>query len=302
MNVNLLKLEIVELLEKHKKITAVAELLELKQPTISFHMKSLEQELGVQLFEFRAGKTQLTEAGMAFHHYAVKINALSREAERVVKEFQGPGKGALLIGASYVPGTYILPDVISGFAKAFPKLSITVSVKPAPVIKEQLLNHDIDIGIFSSEPFQLEPLCVEPLGADELVVIFSPGHRFAGLPELTAGHLAEEPFIVHRPESNTRALTVNWAEANGVVLNALMELDSIEAIKQIVMAGSGVSFVSRLSVEREARRGELLYRPIPRDQMARSVFYAYNRDRRQSAVLKAFVQVLNKHSTPAGAE
>ena len=77
---NLLKLQILVLLQKHKKVTAVAAELGLSQPTITFHMKSLEEEMGVALFQNRAGKTVLTEAGNALHNYAVKINILSPAA------------------------------------------------------------------------------------------------------------------------------------------------------------------------------------------------------------------------------
>lgn len=77
MNLSLLKLHIVELLNKHHKITTVAELLGLKQPTVTFHMKNLEREFGVKLFDTRMGKIILTDAGNALLHYATKINALA---------------------------------------------------------------------------------------------------------------------------------------------------------------------------------------------------------------------------------
>ncbi|USG67027.1 LysR family transcriptional regulator [Brevibacillus ruminantium] len=292
MNISLLKMQIVELIGRHKKITAVADRLGLKQPTVTFHMKSLERELGVQLFEARSGKMYLTEAGEALCHYAVKINALASEAERVVQEFQSLKKGQLKIGASYVPGTYILPGIISSFSASFPNLSISLSVKTAPVIKDMLINHEIDLGVFSSEPFHMEALVAETLCEDEMVVIFSPSHPFARQKELTANMLAEVPFLFHSPESSTRAITLQWAQANGVELMPRMELDSLEAIKQMAMLGEGVSFLSRLAVEREAARGELVYRAIPQNHLKRYFSYAYNENRRQSIVLETFLERL----------
>ncbi|WP_028549104.1 LysR family transcriptional regulator [Paenibacillus sp. UNC451MF] len=294
---NLLKLQIVELLEKHKKITPVADALGLKQPTVTFHMKSLEQELGVQLFESRLGKILLTEAGQSLYHYSVKINSLAHEAERVVKEYDQLGRGSLRIGASYVPGTYILPRILSGFAQAYPRISLTLLVKTAPVIKEMLLNHEIDLGILSCEPFQAPHLAAQVLCEDELVLITSPQHRLAEYAELRAEQLEHVPFLLHSPESSTRQLTAKWAESNGIQLNAHMELDSLEAIKQTVMLGEGVSFVSQLAVRKEVERGELVSRPIPKNSYKRYVYYAYNVDRRQSAVLDQFKEHLYRFAT-----
>lgn len=286
---NLLKLQIVELLEKHGKITAVADVLGLKQPTVTFHMKSLEQELGVQLFESRAGKVHLTEAGKSLHHYSVKINSLAQEAVRVVKEFDQLGRGSLKIGASYVPGTYILPRILSEFAKAYPRISLSLMVKTAPVIKDMLLNHEIDLGVISSEPFQLPPLMAETLCEDELVLILSPRHRLARYAQLYPDQLEQVPFLLHSPESSTRQMTAKWAQSNRIELDAHMELDSLEAIKQTVMLGEGVSFVSSLAVRKEVERGELLTRQIPQNVYNRYVYCAYNLDRRQSALMDGFI-------------
>ncbi|MCS7463841.1 LysR substrate-binding domain-containing protein [Paenibacillus doosanensis] len=294
MNINLLKLQIVELLERHKKITAVAEALGLKQPTITFHMKSLEQELGVSLFEHRSGKVHLTEAGKSLFHYSVKINSLAQEAARVVKEFDQLGRGSLKIGASYVPGTYMLPRILSEFARAYPRISLSLMIRTAPVIKELILNHEIDLGIISCEPFQLPPLLSETLCEDELVLIMSPQHGLARQPQLYPDQLEQVPFLLHSPESSTRQLTAKWAQSNRIELRGQMEFDSLEAIKQTVMLGEGVSFVSRLAVRKEVERGELLVRQIPQNSYNRYVYVAFNEDRSQSAVLDEFIGHLRR--------
>lgn len=126
---NLLKLEIVVLIKKYKKLTIVAEKLGVKQPTITFHIKSLEEELGVSLFELHSGRYFLTEAGEALHHYACKIDALMKEARRVTQEFKDFHKGAITIGASYVPATYLLPEIVYRFQCEFPNIKITLMVK-----------------------------------------------------------------------------------------------------------------------------------------------------------------------------
>lgn len=292
MNLNLMKFRIVELLAQHHKITHVAELLELKQPTVTFHMKNMEREFGVQLFESRANKIYLTEAGEALRHYAQKINVLAQDAERVVKEFNKLERGSIRIGASYVPGTYILPAILSSFAQEYPQIMISLVVKTSPVIKDMLINHEIDIGIISTEPFQLPPLVSEMICEDDLVVILSPHHPLTKYPELNPALLAKVPFILHGPESSTRHLTDKWALAHNMMFHAHLEMDSVEAIKQSVMLGNSAAFISRLAVNKEAGLGELEIRPIPNNSFKRFVYLSYNQERRQSALIAQFTQHL----------
>jgi DNA-binding transcriptional LysR family regulator len=291
---NLLKFHILELLEKHKKITAVAEELGLTQPTVSFHLKNLEKEFGVQLFEALSGRILLTEAGQSLLHYAVKINSLAREAGRAVKEFDTLGRGILIIGASYVPGTYILPGILSGFSNIYPQVSISLTIRTMPVIQEMLLNHQIDIGIVSTEAMRLSTLKSEKLCEDELVVIFSLSHPFAGYSQLKPEQLGEMPFILHGQDSSTRRMTIKWAEDNQIKLNGHMECDSLEAMKRMVMSGSWIGFISRLAVKEEVERGQLRYHTIPHNSFKRNVYYCYNPERRQSALLNRFSATLTK--------
>lgn len=300
MNINLLKLQIVELIDKHGKITAVAEVLGLTQPTVTFHMKGMEQELGVRLFENRRGRICLTEAGRSLCHYAVKINALAGEAERVVQEHAGLERGALRIGASYVPATYVLPGVLSTFAALYPKVSVSLEVKPAPAIEALLVSHELDFGLFSAEESQARPLPAEKLCQDELVLIHAPQHPLAGQPEISPGELAAYPFIVHARESTTRRLTDKWVAANRIGLQAALETDSLEAIKRTVMMGRHISFVSRLAVSKETEQGTLSCRPIPGDLSRRAIYEVRNADRQPSMLLDSFIQHLREEVGASG--
>ncbi|WP_339798809.1 LysR family transcriptional regulator [Paenibacillus sp. FSL R5-0744] len=289
MNLNLIKLEIVELLNKHKKITTVADKLGLKQPTVTYHLKNLEQQLGEKLFESRLDKMILTESGKAFLHYATKINALAAEAERVVKEFSQAGRGTLKIGASYVPATYILPKILGLFGEQHPGITISLSVKPSPVIKEMLASHEIDLGILSTESFYLPDLHTQALCEDELVLVFSPSHEFASFSNLNPAMIASASFILHDKESSTRQLTDKWFEREGNEPRTYILLDSLEAIKQSLMSGKYVSFISRLAVEDEVARGRLLMRTIPDYNFQRHIYYSYNRDRHYSPLIGLFI-------------
>ncbi|CAH1204505.1 HTH-type transcriptional activator CmpR [Paenibacillus auburnensis] len=292
MNLNLIKLQIVELLYKHKKITTVADELGLKQPTVTYHLKNLEQQLGEKLFESRMDKMILTESGRAFLHYAVKINALAAEAERVVKEFSQGGRGILKIGASYVPATYILPKILSLFGEQHPGTTISLSVKSSPDIKEMLINQEIDLGILSTESFYLPSLHSQSLCEDELVLVFAPNHEFADRSELTPSLISSADFILHDMQSSTRQMTNKWFEACGVEPRVHILLDSLEAIKQSLMSGRHVSFISRLAVADEVATGKLMMRPIPEYRFQRHIYYSYNRDRHYSPLIGLFIALM----------
>ncbi|WP_127579865.1 LysR substrate-binding domain-containing protein [Paenibacillus koleovorans] len=292
MNWTSVKLQIVELLDQHKRITSVAEQLELKQPTVTFHMKSLEKELGVQLFYSSSGKVHLTEAGQALRHYASKINSLALEAERIVKEFNAWGSGKLKIGASFVPGTYLLPSILSAFSKQHPNISLSLTIRPSPVIQSMLLGHELDIGLVSAEPFQWTSLIGETLCEDELVLFFSPHHGLSRKETVYPDHIGEVPFILHGQESSTRSMTLKWAKSLGLTLTPVMEMDSLEAIKQAVMAGNCVSFISRSAIAAELERGELVCREIPQNPFKRYIYFAYNEDRVRSALFNSFFEFL----------
>lgn len=294
MNMNLIKLQILEELYKHKKITTVAQVLNLKQPTVTFHLKTMEKDFGVKLFETRAGKLFITEAGEALYHYASKINALTLEADRVIKEYHS-GKGTIKIGASYVPTTYLLPSILSNYIEKNPLLSISLKVKTSPIILDMLQKHEIDIGIISSEPFELSNIVSHPLLEEEMVVFFSKNHPLAKQRFPTLEMLSKSSLILHGEKSSTRSITLKWLDYLGIEINSQIELDSLEAIKHMVLQGNYISVISKLAIKEEIANGSLDYFEIPSNQAfipKRNIYYAINIERQKSAALDYFIKHL----------
>ena len=289
---NITKLRIVELLAKHHKITAVADILELKQPTITFHMRNMERDFGVKLFEARMGRVLLTDAGKALHHYAVKINELAEEAQRAVGEFDMLRKGELKIGASYVPATYLLPGVLHRFSAMYPGVRLSLLVKTAPVIQGMLERREIDLGLISTDTLESPDLRMEPVCEDEMVLIFAPHHALASTAAPSPQQIAASYFVMHGSESSTRQLTERWLEEHGRQLPIGLELDSLEAIKQTVMLGEHVSFVSRLAVQSEVERGLLHTYSPPGSIFKRKIYMATHKHRYPSALLARFTDEL----------
>ncbi|WP_312114285.1 LysR family transcriptional regulator [Brevibacillus reuszeri] len=289
---NITKLEIVMLLSKYKKVSTVAEVMGIKQPTVTFHMKSLEENYGVRLFEQRGGVILLTEAGKALLHYASKITALSQETERVLLEYREARRGTITIGASYVPGTYMLPQVISQFSREYPGVSVKLMIKPAPVIQLLLLDHQIDLGFISSQPFDEPKLHIQPLSDDELVIVYSANHRFATMSSIDVIDIAQEPFIFHGTNSTTSQMTTKWASAHNLKLHYCMELDSLESIKRALMIGNSISFLSRQAVTEEVNNHILACAPLPPPEQERYIYACYHKERWLSKGLQQFLQMV----------
>ncbi|GAB6614891.1 LysR family transcriptional regulator [Bacillus cereus] len=293
---NLLKLEIVVLIKKYKKLTIVAEKLGVKQPTITFHIKSLEEELGVPLFELRSGRYFLTEAGEALHHYACKIAALMKEARRVTQEFKDFHKGAITIGASYVPATYLLPEIIHQFQCEFPNIKITIMVKTAPEIRTMLQNHEIDLGVISAAPFDESLLKETKIIPDTLVLAFSKEHHFSKKENVSLQDIEKERILLHRNPSTTRDLLTQWMLEHNITFQSEIELDSLETMKQILKYGNGVAFISKLAIEQEVHRNELCYIPIPGFEFQRNIYTIHHEDRWNSKIISFLLHSITSYT------
>lgn len=294
MNINLIKFEILEELYKHKKITAVAEALKLKQPTITFHLKAMEKEFGVKLFEAKSGKLILTDAGEALYHYASKINALAKESFRVVKEYDLKN-GSIKIGASYIPATYLLPRILFDYTEKNPKLSISLKVNTSPLVLNMLQKHEIDIGVISCEPFELPNIISHPLLEEEMVIFFSTKHPLASEEHISSELIEKNSFILHGEKSSTRSITLKWFENSGIKVNRKIELNSLESIKHMVLQGRHISLISKLAIQQEVNDGNLTYREIPSLGNLitnRNIYYAINKDRLNSSILTNFIESL----------
>lgn len=173
---NIMKLKIVILLEKYKKVTDVAAELGLKQPTVSFHMKNLENEFGTPLFQYRSGRVLLTDAGRALYQYALKIVSLTAEAERTVKQFSSPTQGTLKLEASYIPATYILPKALIQFMKQYPGINNSMSIQSDTLLKERLRSREIQMAILHTSDWHDESFNFQLVVRDEPVIIFAPSH------------------------------------------------------------------------------------------------------------------------------
>lgn len=291
------RLEVLVLLSKYNKLVDVAKIMGISQPTVSFHLKKLEEEIGVALIHKHHKRIFLTEAGKTLVHYAEKIISFKDEALRVMDEYKNAEHGSLVIGASHVPAVYVLPNLISQFIEEFPNIHLSLRVKTAPVILNMLKNHELDLGLVLAEHVDEEELRAEVLFSDQLVLIFPPDHPLADREEIQLEDLQKELIILHEASSTTRKLFDHWVMSNQLSFPKQLELGSVEAIKEAVVAKLGISVLSLTAVEREVATQQLSYRSLPGLTIPFYHYLVYHQERVLTPVLKeclAFMRAFKK--------
>lgn len=262
---NMQQLRILQELCDGKTLAEAADKLGLAQPTASFHLRKLEEALGLELVVKQARRLRPTEAALALLPYVRRMNALGAELEERATELATAGLGKLRLGASYTPATYLMPPYFAEFQRRHPRVRLHLSVKTAAVILGLLRSYEIDAAVVSlPDDRQEQGLRVQPLVEDELKLVMSPAHRLAGEEgAIGIGDLMHETFLLHEPGSTSRRLTDRWAQEAGLRYESAMELGAIETMKEAVKCNIGLAVLPQRSIVRETASGELVERPLP---------------------------------------
>ncbi|MBI5848207.1 MAG: LysR family transcriptional regulator [Nitrospirae bacterium] len=281
---------------KHRSFTRASEELHLSQPTVSDHIRSLEDELGCILFD-RLGRTirPTKEAGVLFIHASEiveRITHLREAVGNVKKEIAGE----LVIGASTIPGTYLLPPVIAGFRKEYPSAFFQVIVADSGEIMEKMLAHELILGIVGTKSSHKE-LTAHVLLDDELIVVAAPSFSHRKIMPLRS--LIDFPMVLREEGSGTRKEMERCLEDKGISideLNVAGYFSSTDAVKQAVKAGMGLSILSRYALQEELKHQTLREVAIAGLEMKRR-FYALTHKKRSLPFLySVFLEYLKSAS------
>lgn len=287
---NIQQLMIFATAARCQTLTEAAEELGFSQPTVSFHLRNLEEQAGAQLFRKYHRRLHLTDAGRALLPYAQRIVSLCKEASQLMEDHLQQRTGSLRLGASYTPATYWLPELLSAYRREKPGVHIQMTVKKAELIQEIVRSGEIDIGIVSDTPTHDPELTTIPLIADELLLLFHPDHPLADKEELTIADLQNQSFLVHETGATSRRLAEQWAADNGLNLRISMELGAIETIKEAVRCGIDIGILPKRSIVREVQRGEFIMRELPNGVNRRFICLIYRTHDLLSPAAKGFIQ------------
>jgi DNA-binding transcriptional LysR family regulator len=242
-------------------LTRAGERLFISQPAVSKQLRELEKSLGQALFHRLSKGVRLTDAGEILLTYARQIFALENEALQALNELRTLERGRLSVGASTTIGVYLLPEIAAQFRRMYPGIELDLEIANTAQIQARLLNNELDLAL--TEGFVASPeIQAEVLGEDEIIAIAAPQHPLLQSQQLSIIHLLREPILWRESGSGTRAMVEKALRDKGFSPPSHLTLGSTEAIKRAVADGSGIAFVSRLTVENELRRGALCQLPL----------------------------------------
>ena len=273
--------------------------IHLSQPTISSHIKDLENHFECQLLDRLGKKAVPTKAGELLYQYARKLIALRDETEVAMAEFHGRIKGRLVIGGSTIPGGYILPKCIGAFTTVYPEVTISLIIGDTDQIIQDVLSGSPEVGIVGAKTSN-KNICQEKLIEDEMRLIVTFDHKWAEKKNISPDLMFKEPFIVRERGSGTlKSIKLSLKEKGYTSenLNIIAELGSTEAVIQGIKNKVGISILSTIAVAEELKAGTLKALTIKELNLKRSFYLITHKQRSPSPLCKAFINFLKKEFT-----
>jgi DNA-binding transcriptional LysR family regulator len=267
--------------------TRAAQELFLTQGAVSHAIKALEEQAGCRLFERSGRRVALTQSGEQFLRHVEKILGEMKTARRGLDELSRWGHGRLRLGASTTACQYILPTVLREFKQSFPKCVISIDPGDHARQVDQLLAGAIDLALML-EP-DLKELSFTPLFEDEMRFLVAPGHPWAREGKVLRESFEQETLIVYNHTSYTFRLVKDYFRAEEMPLTNLLELGSMEAIKELVKIGLGVGVLAPWVARNELESGALVSLPLGRRKLRRKWGVGHMRGRRLSLGEETFV-------------
>jgi len=280
-----------------KSFSKAAETVHLSQPTVSSHVKDLEDHFGCLLIDRLSKEAAPTQAGRLLYGYARRMLALRDEAETALAQHQGRMRGHLAIGGSTIPGGYLLPRVIGQFKVQYPQIRPALIIADTRRIIVSVVEGTIEVGVVGAESRD-KNILQEHLIDDHLRLIVPADHPWGALKKILLDRLLSEPFIVRERGSGTLISLQERLKQQGrsvEELNIVAEMGSTEAVRQGVKDGIGVSILSTLAVRDDLESGALKALSVEGLNLTRGLYLTRHRQRSLSPLAEAFVEFLKKH-------
>ncbi|RPJ20802.1 MAG: LysR family transcriptional regulator, partial [Desulfobacteraceae bacterium] len=284
-------LKVVEL----GSFSKAGEAVHLAQASVSERIATLESMVGAKLLDRMGRAVAPTKAGELLCQHAQRLLEIKKTACLEMQDFLGVKQGEIHIGASTIPGEYILPAVIGGFAKQYPLIRVVLTVADSEQIETRVLDGDFEFGIIGRRS-PTRKLFSHELWEDNLVLVVPSKHRWATKKEVTAQELADEPFISREMGSGTLSSLEEYLQRAGVKgtrsLRVIAHLGTSTSVKEGVKSGAGVSILSSRAVDTELKAGVLKSLRIKDLPMSRHFYLIRDKRRTISPLFRTLISFL----------
>ncbi|WP_311032524.1 LysR family transcriptional regulator [Mesorhizobium koreense] len=286
-NLTLKQLKAVQAIVDHGKIINAANALGLSPPAVTIQLRQLEEEAGLTLFDRTTDGMRPTAAGLAFLDAAQAIEERLRMLDDQMDAIRGVKTGSIRLGAVST-AKYFAPRLMAAFMKEYPDIEMRLVIGNRAETIASLKNRDIDIALMG-RPAKDVPVRASAFGDHPLVIIAPPDHPLAGTRDISKERIAEEHFIIREPGSGTRiSLEIFLGEVPGRIDDLGLEMDSNETIKQAVMAGLGIAFISAHTIAFEVEAGRLVILDVAGMPIRRQWFSVMRSDHAISPAMATF--------------
>lgn len=268
--------------------TQTAREVHVTQSGVSHAMKALERDVGCRLLDRLGKKVVLTQAGEQLLHHAAKILQEMENARESLAHLGKWGRGRLRLGASTTACQHLIPPVMREFKESFPDHVITIQPGDTTENVGSLLRQRIDLAL-SLEPSNEPQLEFHPLFNDELHFIVGALHPWARAGKVDRSQIPRENYILYSKNSVTFRLIEHYFRREEMALNTVIELGSMEATKELVKLGIGVSIIAPWIARKELEDGSLVALPLGRRKLERRWGILHWKGRRLSLAEETFI-------------
>lgn len=284
----------------YKSFSLAAKYLFLSQPTISAHIKRLEEELGVQLLVRSTKDVILSEEGLTFYPYAVQLIETEKEALGRLNKEEKPERGTVTIATSSVPGNYIFPGFLAYFQKQCENISFRILEGDSEDVMQKVLHFEAELGIGGSRSTNEKVHC-ETLFEDEIVLITPNKEKYKSLNgSFPVALLKKELFITRETGSGTKTITDNIErelKLNVQSLRVAAQFGTSEMVRRAVEAGAGVAFISQIAARESLEHKKVLLFRFPEVQAKRLIYLIYHKERVLSPAARNVIRYLREYYT-----
>ncbi|MFS0763762.1 LysR family transcriptional regulator [Peribacillus phoenicis] len=277
-----------------KNFTKTAEILLMSQPSVSLHIKKLEEEFQTKLFLRSPKFLKVTLTGEILYDRAKQMITIYEQTRQDIQEHDRSIKGELKIGASFTIGEYILPSLLIDLQEEYPELELQVVIGNTEEIVQAVRLYKVDIGLIEGQTNEKE-LSVHPFMQDELFIVSSNNHELSNKDDVEITDLHDQAWVTREVGSGTREYLNHVIRSNGLKIKSILTISSNQGIKEtLIKNGAGLALLSRSVIERDVQNKILSIIQVKDESFNRTLSYVYSPIMKDKKNVKTFITELNK--------